>query len=273
VYAVVIDVQPNSVTALCLDSDDTVFHIRTDFVAQQITRVVKLPTSKKIFTDVRRGFAAIEKKSCTAHFIQEKNYRSKQLNVASVKYAASDRESVLISSTNGQIIGVNMRPICSINIGYVSALALDKKIGIVVVGTQNGSVIVSMLGNGSFVWSGDVKSTPIRIIITKNWGFVFVETECSLWLFNVNGRLLKKVDVEFRNEHLVTWKCERGFDYIAFAENSSAIHMFEAYLMNIDNVVLPVPSRVLAMRYSVAVRTLIVVTENGEVLSIPKQLP
>jgi hypothetical protein len=272
-YAAVIDVQPNAVTALCLDSEDFVFHIKTDFASQQITRVVKLPSSKKVFTEVRKGFAAIERKSCTAHFIQEKNYRSKQLNMASVKYAASDRESVLISSSNGQIVGVNMRPVCSINVDYVSALALDKKIGIVVVGTQNGSVIVSMLGNGSFVWSGDVKSTPIRIIITKNWGFVFVETSSSLWLFSVNGRLLKKVDVEFRIEHLITWKCERGFDYIAFAENSSAIHMFEAYLMNIDNVVLPVPSKVLAMKYSVAMRTLIVITENGEMLSIPKQLP
>jgi hypothetical protein len=155
VYAAVIDVQPNSVTALCVDSDDFAFHIKTDFVAQQITRVVKLPSGKKIFTDVRKGFAAIGRKSCTASFVQEKSCRTKQFDMANVKCVASDPESVLISSSNGQVIGVNMRPICNINIDYVSALAMDKKIGIVVVGTQNGSVIVSLLGNGSFMWSGD----------------------------------------------------------------------------------------------------------------------
>jgi hypothetical protein len=72
---------------------------------------------------------------------------------------------------------------------------------------------------------------------------------------------------------IATWKCERGFDYIAMADRNGRVRLFEAFFMQIEACYVELDAKILAMKYDLVARSLIVVTENGEILSIPQLLP
>jgi hypothetical protein len=130
-----------------------------------------------------------------------------------------------------------------------------------------------MLADGAFLWAVEVGDPPKRIIVTEGWGFVFVEAANALWLFSVNGRLLKKVEIEWELKCAVTWKCEKECDFVAIADRGGTVRIFEAFFMNVDELIWEGKGRVVAMAYSLPVCVVIVVMENGDIIAIPKVMP
>jgi hypothetical protein len=57
------------------------------------------------------------------------------------------------------------------------------------------------------------------------------------------------------------------------ADRNGRIQLFEAFYMQVDGCYIKLHARILAMRYDLVARSLIVVTEDGEILSIPQLLP
>jgi WD40 repeat protein len=236
-----------------------------------------LSSSKQLFASVKGGFVAVEKKSCLAHLVNDRTCRKEPINFADLQFVASDgRTTIILASSNGQVLGWNQqttRSLCNITSGYLSAVAISKAFGIVATGTEDGFVIVSLSGDGSILWSQDLSQIPRRIVISEAWGFVFVQSDRFLWLFNVNGKLLQKRAFDFEIDQIFSWKCERGFDYIAIAETSGRIRLFEAFFMETDRCVIDNQGKVITMRYNLMTRALVIVTENGDILSIPRKLP
>jgi hypothetical protein len=276
-FAAILEIVGKSASVGVVTTADEIYEV-ADFVHSQLPMRGKLPSSEKVFGRFKHGFAAVERKSCLAHFYSNMNVTAKPLNFANVEFIATSGSWVVISSRDGQVIGWNMkelvvRQVVSMASGYISCLALGWPFGIVVAGTEDSKVIVSMMGDGSFLWSAGVNTVPERVVVTEGWGFVFVQTVTGLYLFNVNGRLLRERKTDMDVDFIATWKCERGFDYVAMADRKGRVQLFEAFYMDVEGAYIEVGARILAMGYNLVARSLIAVTENGEMLSIPQPLP
>jgi WD40 repeat protein len=276
-FAAVLEISRESVSVGVVTTENQIYHV-TNFDGSQLLMCGKLPSSEKIFGGFKHGFVAVERKSCLAHFYHSMNVTTKPLNSADVEFIATSGSWVAISSRNGQVIGWNMkqrvvRQIVTITSGYISCLALSRPFGVVAAGTEDGTVIVSMMCDGSFLWSAGLDAMPKNVVITEGWGFVFVQTAATLHLFTVNGKQLKTKKVEMDIDFITTWKCEKGFDYIALADRKGSVQLFETLHMQDEGCRVEVQARILAMAYKWAARSLIIVTENGEMLSISQRLP
>jgi hypothetical protein len=127
--------------------------------------------------------------------------------------------------------------------------------------------------DGSFRFSCDVGEAPKRIVITDGWGFVIVEACAHLWLFSINGQFIRKVPLGSAVYDMITWKCERGCDFVAIATEKNQVKVFEAFYLRTDTYVFAAKERIIAMKYILRRRALAVVTVGGEVAILPRDLP
>ena len=156
---------------------------------------------------------------------------------------------------------------------YASCIAVSKNFGITAVGTKESQVIVYTSKDSSFRYALNVPAPPKRILITHGWGFLLVESGSSLLLFSVNGTLIKTIALPFEVELITTWKCERGFDFVAVAEPHGDIHVFEAFFMNPDEFTYASKRPVVSMYYNISSRSLSAITRDGRLTMIPIELP
>jgi hypothetical protein len=197
------------------------------------------------------------------------------VDVTGVRSAAACEHVALLVDTAGQIwkwTNDNVTPLYCVTRDYVTCIAVSEAFGIAVVGTKDGGIMSLMWGDGAFLWSATISRPPRRIVVTEGWGFILVEAANLLYLFSVNGRWLRTVEIGFQIACVATWKCERDFDFFGIADTAGMVRVFESFFMNVDAVLWEANKTVVALAYSAATSAVIVVTEDGEIVAVPRTL-
>ena len=57
---------------------------------------------------------------------------------------------------------------------------------------------------------------------------------CSIFVFNINGRFLRKIDIGFKLSSWCTWMSRKSFDYISIGTDDGRLLAFEAYSLGED---------------------------------------
>jgi hypothetical protein len=181
---------------------------------------------------------------------------------------------VVLSDRGGQLFELDLadfpalRPIACVTNDYLCALAVNRRFAAVAAGTRDGRVCICSLADGAFRFSCDVEEAPARIAITDGWGFIVVHSGRRIFLFNVNGRLIRSVECPFAVRCFATWRLVDSSDFCAIADGSQ-VRIFETFYLRLDECVCPVKAAVVAMSYLQQQRSLAVITADGDLLLFP----
>jgi hypothetical protein len=148
-------------------------------------------------------------------------------------------------------------------------MAWSKPFGILVTGIQDGSVVATLTADGTFLWAADVPAPPKRIAVTREWGFVVVDVGNSIILFGVNGERIREVSLTTEIAAMETWKADRGVDWVALADPRGDVFVCEAFYLIFGQPFCQCHAPVVAIAYNSATKSVIVVTEDGEVRMLP----
>lgn len=110
------------------------------------------------------------------------------------------------------------------------------------------------------------------IAISQNWGFIIVVSSRknnakSVTIYNINGLLIKKVEIECSINKIVCWTDKDDFDYIALSDINGNIYASEIY--EISEIIFCDPfyscnCKVTLLSYDKSNDALIIQTEEGK---------
>lgn len=108
----------------------------------------------------------------------------------------------------------------------ITCIAVSNRFHIIVVGCEDSMLrIRSMTGVKVATVSLD-DEVPISVLISNEWGFIVAKTSCHLFVFDVNGKLVRKVP---NTASFITWNTfttRDGFDYIVYTD-AVGLYFFE----------------------------------------------
>jgi hypothetical protein len=277
VFAHITEARDNGIAFISVAACGRATWTRIDFVngaTVSQTVVGDLPVIDVLFAGCSIGFVALEMHPSLLYLGKEKSIVSERLSRTDFEHLASGGKTVALSDRNGQLFALDvsdfpaLRQISCVTNDYICTLAVSRRFSAIAAGTCDGHVSVSSLIDGAFRFSCDVGEPPTHIVITDGWGFIVVHAGKKLFLFNINGRLIRGVEYSGRLQCIVTWKMPDGCDFCAIADRGQ-VRIFEALFLRLDEYVCPMKACVVAMRYVAAQRALAVVAADGEVTFIP----
>lgn len=160
----------------------------------------------------------------------------------------------------------------------ISCCCINQNYFITVLGTNNGSLVISSFTKGEIVRVINLKSvTPKLITVTNGWGFIVVyatklcgfEIKHYIYVFSVNGRLIRKRKINFPIISWCNWKSKKGFDYMVISDNNGKLFSFEVFYCNIGDGIYRCKSPILTLTYLDDVSSIIAITKDGRVLFLP----
>jgi hypothetical protein len=157
----------------------------------------------------------------------------------------------------------------------IACCALSRGFGIAVCGTVSGSLVVCSLFEGTKVNVIDLGGgfRPIRVLITKAWGFIVTygagKTGQKLFVHTVNGRLVREAEIRFTVTAWCTWRSGKDFDFVMVANESGKLSVFEAFFLNMGDAFHRCYEAVVAMKYIRKQSITVVVLRDGRVVFLP----
>ncbi|KAK8893408.1 hypothetical protein M9Y10_021828 [Tritrichomonas musculus] len=112
---------------------------------------------------------------------------------------------------------------------------------------------------------------PKKILITDGFGFIVVYCDdLSVFVFNINGALIRKRKLNFSVKILFSFKSNSGFDFIVAADSKGGIRFCEAFYLDFDESPIYIcRSEILSISYDLPYDAILVVTKNGGFFRIP----
>jgi hypothetical protein len=216
--------------------------------------------------------------------VGQRNYRIRPNGIDEVGEApdkielcAASESQIVFSSRKGSMWQSNMKDLKSAEfiqpIFYEKpvAIAVNVPFDLLVVGPLEGSVILNSLHTGLFRMRNSLQGSdiPKDVLITEGWGFVLVTTAGKMYLFNVNGQLIRNVELSMNVTAWCTWKTVRGFDFVAVADDKGRIFVAEAFYLNFRDSLYFCRGVILDMPFVGDEVGLAVVTKEGKCFFIP----
>ena len=161
--------------------------------------------------------------------------------------------------------------------------ALSVTFGVSISGTDDGSLIVASIHDGSAIRAIklDDNQIPHYLVVTPGWGFILVNSskyingrqKFFLSLYTINGDLIKSISVDFSIDKAISWTNEQGFDFVAIlTKNRNKIIVFEAFYMDVNNSknqVYKSEQKIASFEYLRKVGALFAVSISGTIVVIP----
>jgi hypothetical protein len=278
------------VSVVAISVSGSVFRFSADWAAgclREQTTCGSIPIHNSLFAPYNAGVVAINEAIGSIYLARQElkvvtitAYATpSSIPLERAEHIATAKGIVVVTDRNGRIFTITVSPhpdwrlLTCITADYLCAVAVSTAFATVAVGTHDGRIVLVSLTDRSVRCVFDVGEPARRILITPGWGFVLVETAGKLFLFSPNGTRLRTVDIDFVICEATTWKCECGFDFVAVATSRKDIRIFEAfYLRNLETA-FTTKERVIAMKYIVASRVLVIVTVSGKIIALPWNLP
>ncbi|OHT09334.1 hypothetical protein TRFO_21723 [Tritrichomonas foetus] len=202
----------------------------------------------------------------------------------------SDRDSVLNIYENNSLSNLKLS-IPSYR-DSIMCSCISHNYQVAVICTKNGSMIINSINKNTTTVVCDLEcAKPMCITITDGWGFIIVfavatsmkktsnsmknlkssshEKEKYLFLFNINGKLIRKTKININISHMHSWTTKKGFDYLAVADERGKVYAFEVFYLEIGNCLFRCNSPLIELKYFPDVSMIFVVTKYGTVYMIP----
>jgi hypothetical protein len=153
---------------------------------------------------------------------------------------------------------------CAVSVGFKLAVA----------GTVTQRIVVISLFGGAKVNVVSAGARPEMVIITEGWGFIVVYAQASgkpaIIVYDVNGRLLKSVEIPGAIKCWSTWTTRDGFDWLLWVGKDGRVYAMEAFICEVKEPI----GRVLgvgavACAWCEGARAAAVITEDGQVFCLP----
>lgn len=160
----------------------------------------------------------------------------------------------------------------------ITCCCINSSFFIVVVGTKDGTLIVNSLNKGSIVRVINLKGArPLLVTVTTGWGFIVTYAEKMkngamkryMYVFNVNGELLKKKKMDFRVVEWTHWTSNKGFDYMIIADENGKLFALEVFYCDLGEGLFRCRAPVTSLQYITDISTVVAVTKDGRILFIP----
>jgi hypothetical protein len=111
----------------------------------------------------------------------------------------------------------------------ISCFAMSRHFGITAVGCDDGKLRIRANEDGAKVATQSLNGEiPTDIFVTNRWGFVVVKTIQSIFVFTVNGVLIKTVANRKRIRMWISYRTRDGVDFVAYQDENFEIESFEA---------------------------------------------
>jgi hypothetical protein len=161
----------------------------------------------------------------------------------------------------------------------IACCALSRAFGIAVAGTVSGCIQICSMAEGTkvnVVSLGD-GFRPLRVLVTDAWGFILTCAAVDragvqqhyVFVHNVNGRLVRCVEVPFVVAAWCTWASRRAFDWVLVATENRKVFCAEAFYVRFEEPVHRCGASPVAVAYMTEPRVAVVVQRDGQVVFLP----
>jgi WD40 repeat protein len=163
----------------------------------------------------------------------------------------------------------------------ISCAALSGTFFVAVIGTRDGSLIINSINKTATVRVIDLKGgRPALVCVTSGWGFIVTYvTKLKegkllhyLYVFNVNGRRLRKKKLDLEVSAWFAWTSPKGFDYMVISDPRGKLFAFEVFYGEIGEAFFRCHSPVSTITYVADIGCVVAVATNGQLIFVPHHI-
>jgi hypothetical protein len=201
--------------------------------------------------------------------------------LADVSYLASSSEYIAIVSEAAtlNLISKHQRFEMPFYGDGILCCGISKTFGLVVGATVSGSIVFCSLFEGTkvnVVSLGDA-FRPVKTVITETWGFVvtFATSAASgspsyhLFMHNVNGRLIRTVQIGFAIFTWCSFASKKAFDYLVVADDVGRLFLLEAFYCDVKKPVHRCVGKIVGLSYLSEYAAIAAVRQDGHLFLLP----
>lgn len=119
--------------------------------------------------------------------------------------------------------------------------------------------------------------TPIKVIVSPGWGFICVFCSQSaegidkyfINIFTLNGINVGIIPLKAEILGWITWKSNKGFDFISFVDKRGTVFAFEIMKLELGNHLHIVDTPLHAIHYYQNLRSVAILNKNGHLTMLP----
>jgi hypothetical protein len=150
----------------------------------------------------------------------------------------------------------------------IECCAVSRAFKIAVCGTVANHIVLVSLFAGEKVGVVDIGLKPVAIAITEGWGFIIVHAVGEnkkefLVVLDVNGRLIRKVEVPGRIRAWSPWRSLDEFDHLLIATTQDDVLNIEAFSCAFADPISHSPAPVIGLAYFTEIKTAFIVNAHS----------
>jgi hypothetical protein len=189
--------------------------------------------------------------------------------------ACSNRGSVVFCPTSTCVakrsIDNEMETLCY-TFSPIRFLSVNPRFKMFAVGTLDGTISVHSLTTGRSVMQTRLNHDILMMTVTPRMCFVVGFTSFDVSILTLNGELIKTVPFERKILHVFTVSSANDFDYIVVQAENFEVGFFEVFFPENFVVFTTVNEEVVAVVYSEAILSFLMVSRSGSLMTIPQSL-
>lgn len=152
----------------------------------------------------------------------------------------------------------------------LKTVSISQEFDVLVYTTANQYLEIYSLSNERIVNSVYLEDElSYKIMITQSFGYILVVTDRSLWLFTINGFLIKKIENSIGVDALSTWKDKNDIDFICFSDVNGKIFVFEAFYPEKLIHLTSCHQKIASISYVQELHSIVAITTEASLLTIP----
>lgn len=159
----------------------------------------------------------------------------------------------------------------------ITCSCLNSQYYIAINGTNNGKLILYSLNKGEIIRVIDLQANPVKLIVTPGWGFIVCfakkiqgnKTTNNLFVLSLNGEIIQTVKIDFDVHLWHCWKSNKGFDFLAIADELGKVYGFEVFYCKVGEPLWHFESKIMMISFIKEISCIIVVTEDTHIHFVP----
>lgn len=163
---------------------------------------------------------------------------------------------------------LNFTPLPCINMESISAMTVNTTYRNIVYCTNDGYLRTYSVSKKKILNSVKIDCIAEKILTTKNWAFVIVYAPGWLYLFNINGLIIKSLQIDFEIYNWCTFSDHKGFDYVCCVDPIGYIYTFEAYYIENVELIAGCHDRIISLYFYDSYQCIVACSSNSKVYFI-----
>jgi hypothetical protein len=263
------DLQESTMLLGLIDADGSVHRTKVDLLSRHcsFSRVWASELKNPIAANFSGGILAVDRFSGLCWLIFHDRVVPVRQEFRPVSFVAASNDAVAVGTDFGLFSwwfsDVTVVSKVEFVLEKVECFSISASFGILAFGTSLG-VHICDLESQQISFRCDLKGKlPALVSISDGLGFIVVECDdLSLFVFNVNGQLIRESAME---REIVALKCftnREGLDFLIVCENNGFVRVCELFYLNFSKPLRFDAGRVVMLEY--VERSIIVLTEDNQ---------